>query len=88
MILYHIIKTSIATLIFCQAGVFWMKVNRIMVILIIFAWPLYYLYERELGAISFLLLAIFFLYISIIEIKKLKQENSLNGDQSPRQKIE
>ncbi|WP_176541053.1 MULTISPECIES: hypothetical protein [unclassified Bacillus (in: firmicutes)] len=57
-----------------------MKSRHIIVILIIFAWPLYYLYELQLGAVSFLLLAIFFLYISIKEMKKLKSEKSHKGD--------
>ncbi|WP_186446496.1 hypothetical protein [Neobacillus bataviensis] len=57
-----------------------MKSRHIIVILIIFAWPLYYLYELQLGAVSFLLLAIFFLYISIKEMKKLKSEKSQKGD--------
>jgi Ca2+/Na+ antiporter len=50
-----------------------MKFGYILLILIVFAWPLNYLYQRQLGAISFLLLAIFFLVISIKEMKKHKQ---------------
>lgn len=50
-----------------------MKFTHIMLVLIIFAWPLFYLYQRQLGAISFLLLAIFFLVIAIKEMKKLKK---------------
>jgi hypothetical protein len=57
-----------------------MKGRHIIIILIIFAWPLYYLYQRQLGSVSFLLLAIFFLYISIKEMKKLKREKSQEGD--------
>jgi membrane protein implicated in regulation of membrane protease activity len=53
-----------------------MKGSHIIVILIIFAWPLYYLYDRQLGAVSFLLLAIFFLSITIKEMRKLKREKS------------
>jgi hypothetical protein len=44
-----------------------------MLVLIIFAWPLFYLYQRQLGAITFLLLAVFFLVIAIKEMKKLKE---------------
>jgi hypothetical protein len=55
-----------------------MKVSHILLILIVFAWPLNYLYQRQLGAISFLLLAIFFLVITIKETKKLKKLE--NGD--------
>ncbi|MCM3726726.1 hypothetical protein M3226_13615 [Neobacillus cucumis] len=57
-----------------------MKSRHIIGILIIFAWPLHYLYELQLGAVSFLLLAIFFLYISIKEMKRLKNEKSQKGD--------
>jgi len=57
-----------------------MKGSHIIVILIVFAWPLYYLYELQLGAVSFLLLAIFFLYISIKEMKKIKGEKTQNKD--------
>ncbi|WP_187373147.1 hypothetical protein [Bacillus rubiinfantis] len=56
-----------------------MKLTHIIIILLIFAWPLYYLYERQLGAVSFLLLAIFFLTISIKEYKKLRQEQEKNN---------
>jgi hypothetical protein len=55
-----------------------MKVSHILLILIVFAWPLNYLYQRQLGAISFLLLAIFFSVITIKETKKLKKQE--NGD--------
>ncbi|MEO2075197.1 MAG: hypothetical protein ABGX20_07340 [Bacillus sp. (in: firmicutes)] len=55
-----------------------MKVSHILLILIVFAWPLYYLYQLQLGAVSFLLLAIFFLVITIKETKKLKKQE--NGD--------
>ncbi|MBM7653974.1 hypothetical protein [Neobacillus cucumis] len=64
-----------------------MKVNRIIIILIIFAWPLYELYQLQLGAVSFFLLAILFLYISIKEFKKIKKEKSSNDKPSPPQKI-
>ncbi|NRD77211.1 hypothetical protein HPT25_06835 [Bacillus sp. BRMEA1] len=57
-----------------------MKPGIIIIILIIFAWPLYYLYQRQLGAISFLLLAIFFLYISMKERKKTKSQNKNGTD--------
>ncbi|MFJ7725990.1 hypothetical protein ACIQXV_07475 [Neobacillus sp. NPDC097160] len=61
-----------------------MKVSHIIIVLIIFAWPLNYLYQRQLGAISFLLLAIFFFVISIKEIKKLKAQKE---KEPPREKI-
>lgn len=53
-----------------------MKFSYIVLILIVSAWPLYYLYQRQLGAVSFLLLALFFLYIALKEMKKLKQSES------------
>lgn len=53
-----------------------MKLRTIIIILLIFAWPLYYLYERQLGAVSFLLLAIFFLVISIKELKKFNKKDN------------
>ncbi|MDN3018111.1 hypothetical protein PH210_18090 [Paenibacillus sp. BSR1-1] len=52
-----------------------MKLRTMIIILIIFAWPLYYLYELQLGAVSFLLLAIFFLVISIKELKKFNKKD-------------
>ena len=57
------------------------------VILIVLSWPLYYLYELQLGAISFLLLAIFFLYLSIKEVKKLKLQKEKAKDGLKSEKI-
>ncbi|ETI66075.1 hypothetical protein [Neobacillus vireti] len=59
-----------------------MKVSYMIIVLIIFAWPLYYLYEMQLGAISFLLLAIFFLVITIKETKKFKEKKNHNHDET------
>ncbi|MEH7082338.1 hypothetical protein V7139_06330 [Neobacillus drentensis] len=56
-----------------------MKFGYILLILIVFAWPLNYLYQRQLGAVSFLLLAIFFLVISLKEMKKQKQAEKNDG---------
>jgi len=56
-----------------------MKFGYILLILIVFAWPLNYLYQRQLGAVSFLLLAIFFLVISLKELKKQKQAEKNDG---------
>jgi membrane protein implicated in regulation of membrane protease activity len=58
-----------------------MKLTLIIVILIVAAWPLYYLYELQLGAISFLLLAIFFLVVSIKELKKFQGQKEKDRDQ-------
>ncbi|MDR6120958.1 Ca2+/Na+ antiporter [Bacillus sp. SLBN-46] len=64
-----------------------MKVSHILLILIVFAWPLNYLYQRQLGAISFLLLAIFFLVITIKETKKLKKQENGDTPKSTQEKI-
>lgn len=52
-----------------------MKITYIIAVLMIFAWPLYYLYQRQLGAISFLLLAIFFLFLTVKEVKAVKRQS-------------
>jgi ABC-type iron transport system FetAB permease component len=64
-----------------------MKTNHTLVVLIIAAWPLYYLYQHQLGAISFLLLAIFFLVKAIKELKMLKKENKPDDCQKDCEKI-
>jgi len=51
-----------------------MKVSQMVIILIVMAWPLYYLYQKQLGAVSFLLLAAFFFTVAIKELKKLNQQ--------------
>ena len=60
-----------------------MKFGYILIILIVFAWPLNYLYQLQLGAVSFFLLAIFFLVISLKEMKKQKQAEK-NDDKKNR----
>ncbi|MGG5255218.1 hypothetical protein ACQYAD_17455 [Neobacillus sp. SM06] len=64
-----------------------MKLSHIMILLLIFAWPLYYLYARQLGAISFLLLALFFLSITIKEAKKLKHREPADNVIAKEEKI-
>ncbi|WP_066248721.1 hypothetical protein [Neobacillus drentensis] len=64
-----------------------MKLTHILLVLIVCAWPLNYLYQRQLGAISFLLLAIFFLVISIKEMKKLKQAEKNDSKKTHPQKF-
>lgn len=64
-----------------------MKLPYMIVILLIFAWPLYYLYELQLGAVSFLLLAIFFLVITIKEVKKLKGHDQADSGRKKEEKI-
>jgi uncharacterized membrane protein YciS (DUF1049 family) len=56
-------------------------------VLVVFAWPLNYLYQRQLGAISFLLLAIFFLVISIKETKRHKQVKKNDSEKARPQKF-
>jgi heme O synthase-like polyprenyltransferase len=57
-----------------------MKISYMIVVLLVFAWPLYYLYQLQLGAVSFLLLAIFFLVVSFKEIKKNKAQKETDRD--------
>lgn len=64
-----------------------MKLSYLIVVLIVLAWPLYYLYELQLGAISFLLLAILFLVVTIKEVKKLNAQNKKAEDQSKQEKM-
>jgi uncharacterized membrane protein len=64
-----------------------MKVSHILLVLIVCAWPLNYLYQRQLGAISFLLLAIFFLVISIKEMRKQKQAKKTESEKAHPQKF-
>ncbi|MDQ6595200.1 hypothetical protein E2K98_03520 [Bacillus salipaludis] len=64
-----------------------MKMTYMIGILLVFAWPLYYLYELQLGAVSFLLLAIFFLVVSVKETKKLRLNKEMNPERQKRQKI-
>lgn len=51
-----------------------MKIIYIVAILIVFAWPLNYLYQRQLGSISFLLLAVFFMAITVRQVKTMKRQ--------------
>ncbi|MED1469091.1 hypothetical protein [Bacillus salipaludis] len=64
-----------------------MKMTYMIGILVVFAWPLYYLYELQLGAVSFLLLAIFFLVVSVKETKKLRLNKEMKPERQKRQKI-
>ncbi|MDF2858263.1 MAG: hypothetical protein K0Q87_4114 [Neobacillus sp.] len=64
-----------------------MKVSRMLIILLISAWPLYILYTHSLGAISFLLLAIFFLVMAIKEMKALKEVNKTETEIAKPEKI-
>lgn len=64
-----------------------MKVSHVLMVLIVCAWPLNYLYQRQLGAVSFLLLAIFFLVISVKELKKQKYAQKKDSKKTNPQKI-
>jgi len=64
-----------------------MRISYILLVLTVFAWPLNYLYQRQLGAISFLLLAIFFLVISLKEMKKLRNAKKNDSEKAGPQKI-
>jgi hypothetical protein len=64
-----------------------MKVSYIILVLIVCAWPLNYLYQRQLGAVSFLLLAIFFLVIAVKEMRKQKLAGKKDCQKASPQKI-
>lgn len=64
-----------------------MKVSHVLMVLIVCAWPLNYLYQRQLGGVSFLLLAIFFLVISVKELKKQKHAQKKDSKKTNPQKI-
>ena len=64
-----------------------MKINYMFLLLIILAWPLYYLYQHQLGAISFLVLAIIFLYRAMKELKLIKKEEKPDDNKQKREKI-
>lgn len=64
-----------------------MKITYILAILVVFAWPLYYLYQLQLGAVSFLLLAIFFLIVTIKEMKNFTEPNEKKIHHSKKEKI-
>jgi hypothetical protein len=55
--------------------------------LLITAWPLYYLYQHQLGAISFLVLAIFFFFTAMKELKMLKKEDKPDEPSQNTEKI-
>jgi c-di-AMP phosphodiesterase-like protein len=64
-----------------------MKINYMYLFLLIIAWPLYYLYQHQLGAISFLVLAVFFFFIAMKELKSLKKENKPDDTKAKSEKI-
>lgn len=64
-----------------------MKTSHMVLLLIILAWPLYYLYQHQLGAISFLILAVLFFIKAMSEMKKLKEEKNSSDSQRDCEKI-
>ncbi|MDP4084227.1 MAG: hypothetical protein Q8934_06380 [Bacillota bacterium] len=64
-----------------------MKLTYIIVILLVFAWPLSYLYQLQLGAVSFLLLAIFFLVVAVKESKKYNRLKDLDKKLTEKEKF-
>ena len=64
-----------------------MKTSYMVLLLIILAWPLYFLYQHQLGAISFLLLAVLFFIKAMSEMKKLKEEKNPSDSQRDCEKI-
>jgi hypothetical protein len=57
-----------------QVGIMKKTYLIFVLVLIIFAWPIYYLYQRQLGSIPFLLIAIFFFYVTARQLKQFKSE--------------
>jgi uncharacterized membrane protein len=64
-----------------------MKIKHMILTLIILAWPLYYLYQHQLGAISFLVLAILFFFSAMKELKMLKTEQKPDDTQAKKENI-
>ncbi|SDN01573.1 hypothetical protein [Bacillus sp. OK048] len=64
-----------------------MKTSYMLLLLIILAWPLYFLYQHQLGAISFLILAVIFFMKAMSEMKKLKEEKKPSDNQRDSEKI-
>ncbi|MDP4107415.1 MAG: hypothetical protein Q8935_20975 [Bacillota bacterium] len=58
-----------------------------LLVVIILAWPAYYLYQRQLGAIPFLLIAIFFFYVTWKEIRRIIRQDSTKGNREKKEKI-
>ncbi|WP_042463633.1 hypothetical protein [Neobacillus dielmonensis] len=64
-----------------------MRGSYIVLLLVVLAWPLYYLYEKQLGAVSFLALAIIFGWISFKEVQKLKSQEKNDEENKNQEKI-
>jgi ABC-type iron transport system FetAB permease component len=64
-----------------------MKIKHMILLLLILAWPLYYLYQHQLGAISFLVLAILFFFSAMKELKMLKTEKKPDDPQTKKENI-
>jgi uncharacterized membrane protein YqjE len=64
-----------------------MKIKQMILLLLILAWPLYYLYQHQLGAISFLVLALLFFFSAMKELKMLKAEKKPDDPQEKKENI-
>jgi membrane protein implicated in regulation of membrane protease activity len=64
-----------------------LKLSHIIIVLAVFAWPLYKLYDLQLGAVSFLLLAIFFSVVTVKEVKKLKKQKEMEQEKKKQEKF-
>jgi positive regulator of sigma E activity len=58
-----------------------------LLVLIILAWPAYYLYQRQLGAIPFLLIAIFFFYMTVKQFRRIKRQDPTKINRKKKEKI-
>jgi positive regulator of sigma E activity len=55
-----------------------------LLVLIILAWPAYYLYQRQLGAIPFLLIAIFFFYVTVKKFRRMKRQDPTSREKKEK----
>jgi uncharacterized membrane protein YqjE len=58
-----------------------------LLVLIILAWPAYYLYQRQLGAIPFLLIAIFFFYATVKQFRRFTRQDPTKTNMEKKEKI-
>jgi uncharacterized membrane protein YqjE len=64
-----------------------MKFIYVVIIIAVLAWPFNYLYQMQLGSIPFLLLGLFFIFMTVRQIKKVKAQKGVNKDKAKREKI-
>jgi uncharacterized membrane protein YqjE len=58
-----------------------------VLVIIIFAWPIYYLYQRQLGAIPFLLIAVFFFYVTLKQVRLFRRQDQQKTSLDNKEKI-